>query len=323
MTLPTNTFSSYDATGNREDLEDVIYDISPMDTPFLSRLERTKATAVFHEWQTDTLTAAGANRQLEGDDATGNTLAATTRRGNYCQISRKVVVVSGTQRAVNPAGREDELSYQVAKAGKELKRDMEYALVRNQASDNGSEATVRSLGSVESWLPSAAGNVVDGTGGTTPAYSSGVAAPTDATSTNLITFTEARLKSVIQSIWTDGGDPKVIMVGPYNKTKASAFTGIATQYRENSGTKQATILGAADVYISDFCEHKIVANRFQRDRTALILDMDYWALATLRPIQKIDLAKTGDADKKELLVEYTLVARNTDASGKVADLRTS
>src|SRR5687767_13966942 len=181
MTLPTNTFSSYDAVGNREDLEDIIYDISPMDTPFLSKAERVKADAVFHEWQTDSLASAGANRQLEGDDATGNTLNSTTRYGNYCQISRKTIVVSGTQRAVNSAGRKDELSYQVAKAGKAIKRDMEYALTRNQASDNGAELTPRSLGSIESWIFSASGNIVDGTGGTTPAYSGGiVAGPTDA-----------------------------------------------------------------------------------------------------------------------------------------------
>lgn len=323
MTLPTNTFSSYDAVGNREDLEDVIYNISPMDTPFLSRADKVKATAVFHEWQTDSLKAAAANKQLEGDDATGNTLTATTRYGNYCQISRKVVVVSGTQRAVNPAGRKDELSYQVAKAGKELKRDMEFALTQNQASENGAEATPRSLGSVESWLFSATGNVVDGTGGTTPGYSSGVSAPTDATSTNLLTFTESRLKSVISSIWDDGGDPGVVMVGKFNKQTASGFDGIATLYRDANGNKQASIVGAADLYISDFGEHKIIANRFSRDRTALVLDMDYWAVASLRPISLIDLAKTGDSEKREMLVEFTLVARNPNASGKVADLRTS
>jgi hypothetical protein len=164
---------------------------------------------------------------------------------------------------------------------------------------------------------------VKGTGGTTPAYSSGVSAPTDATSTNLISFTEARLKSVISSCWSDGGDPKVVMVGPFNKTKASAFSGIATLYRDANGMKQGTILGAADVYISDFGEHKIVPNRFSRDRTALVLDMDYWAVATLRPIQMIELSKTGDNDKRMMLVEYTLVARNPDSSGKVADLKTS
>ena len=323
MALPTNTFTKYDATGNREDLEDVIYDISPTETPFLSSAGRVKAKATFHEWQTDALTAAAANKQLEGNDATGNTLAATTRYGNYTQISTKVVVVSGTQETVNKAGRDSELKYQIAKKGKELKRDMEFALTQNQASYAGSESTARALGSVESWLFSVSGNVVDGTGGTTPAYSSGVSAPTDASSTNTISFTEARLKTVIQACWTDGGDPKVIMVGPFNKTKASAFAGIATLYKDVPGKKQATVVGAADVYVSDFGEHMIVPNRFQRDRTALVLDMDYWKVATLRPIQQIMLAKTGDSEKREMLVEYTLVASNPNASGKVADLKTS
>jgi len=324
MSLPTNTYSSYDAKGNREDLEDIIYDISPTDTPFLSNAKKIKAKGVFHEWQTDVLDTAAANKQLEGDDATGNTLAATTRYGNYCQISRKVIVVSGTQEAIDKAGRDSEVKYQIAKAGKALKRDMEYALTRNQAIENGAEATPRALGSVESWLFSATGNVVDGTGGTTPAYSSGtLAGPTDASTTNLITFTEARLKSVIQSVWTDGGDPKVIMVGPTNKQKASAFGGIATLYKDVPGKKQATIVGAADIYVSDFGEHMIVPNRFSRDRTALVLDMDYWKVATLRPIQQIPLAKTGDSEKREMLVEFTLVAANPNASGKVADLTTT
>jgi hypothetical protein len=232
--------------------------------------------------------------------------------------------VSGTQRAIDTAGRDDELSYQLAKFGKELKRDMEFALTQNQAIAAGSSATARSLGSVESWLFSATGNVVDGTGGTTPAYSSGaLAGPTDASTTNRISFTEARLKSVIQSCWTDGGDPGVVIVGPVNKGKASAFAGIATQYKDNSGMKRATILGSADYYVSDFGEHRIVPSRFSRDRTALVLDMDYWAVATLRPMQTIELAKTGDSDRRELLVEYTLVARNPNASGKIADLTTT
>lgn len=323
MSLPTNTYTQYDVNGNAEDFENVIWDISPTDTPFMSNIAKVKADNVFHQWQTDVLTAAGANKQLEGDNATGTTLAATTLYGNYCQISRKVIVVSGTQRAMKHYGVQDEFSYQIAKEGKALKRDMEYALVRNQAIENGSEATARSLGSVESWLFSVSGNVVDGTGGTTPAYSSGaLSGPTDASSTNLITFTEARLKTVIQSCWTDGGDPDVVMVGPYNKGVASAFAGIATPYRE-TGNKRATIIGAADIYISDFGEHKIIANRFSRDRTALVLDMSKWAMAQLRPFQTVDIAKTGDSDQKMLLAEYTLVARNPNSSGKVADLKTS
>lgn len=323
MALLTNTFHTFGATGNREDLENVIYNISPTDTPFLSMASKTKASAVFHEWQTDALTAAAANKALEGDQASGTAITGTTRYGNYCQISQKTVVVSGTQRAVNTAGRADEYSYQIAKMGKELKRDMELALTQNQASATGSSLTARSLGSVESWLFSASGNVVDGTGGTTPAYSSGVSAPTDASSTNRITFIESRAKSVIQSCWTDGGDPKVIMVGPFNKQKASAFSGIATLYKDVPGAKQGTIIGAADLYVSDFGQHMVVPNRFSRDRTALFLDMDYWSVATLRPFKVNPLAKVGDADRSQLVVEFTLVARNPNSSGKVADLTTS
>ena len=201
---------------------------------------------------------------------------------------------------------------------------MEYALTTNQAIAAGSTLTARSMGSVESWLFSATGNVVDGTGGTTPAFSSGaLAGPTDSTTTNRITFTEARLKSVIQSVWTDGGDARMVIVGPVNKGKASAFAGIATQYKDNTGMKRATILGAADWYVSNFGEHQIVPSRFSREQVALILDMDYWAVATLRPMQTIDLAKTGDSDRKELLTEFTLVARNPNASGKIADMLTT
>ena len=232
--------------------------------------------------------------------------------------------MTGTQRAVDTAGRDDELSYQLAKKGKELKRDMELALTQNQAIEDGSTLTARSLGSVESWLFSATGNVIDATGGTTPAYSSGtLAGPTDSSSGARITFTEARLKSVIQSCWTDGGDPRMVIVGPVNKGKASNFAGIATQYKENSGMKRATILGSADWYVSDFGEHRIVPSRFSREQVALVLDMDYWSVATLRPMQTIELAKTGDSDRRELLVEFTLVARNPNASGKIADLITT
>lgn len=323
MAQPAATFSTYDSIGEREDLEDIIYDISPTDTPFLSNAGRIKAKGVFHEWQTDALAAAAANKHIEGNDATGSTATATTRYGNYCQISQKTIVVSGTQEVVSKAGRDSELKYQIAKRGKELKRDMEYALTQNQATAAGSDATARALGSLEGWLFSVAGNVVDGTGGTTPAYSSGVSAPTDASSTNTATLTEANLKSVIQSCWTDGGDPKMIMVGPYNKTKVSGFAGIATLYKDVPGKSQATIIGAADVYVSDFGEHMVVPNRFQRDRTVFVLDMDYWKVATLRPIQQNPLAKTGDAEKRQMLVEYTLVAANPNSSGKVADRKTA
>jgi hypothetical protein len=322
MAVPTNTVTTFSAIGNREDLANIIYDISPMDTPFLSQAAKSRASAVYHEWQTDALEAAGANRKIEGDDATAATFVATTRVGNYCQISSKTISVSGTQRAVNAAGRADEFSYQLAKRGREIKRDMEFALTRNQGSSAGGTGTARSLASLESWLATNKTSVGTGTAQTTPGFSSGtVIAPTDSTVQG--TFTRASLNDVIQKCWTEGGDPKIIMVGPFNKTVASSFANIATLYKNVNPGQQGEILAGADLYVSDFGQHQIVPNRFQRDRTVLVLDMEYLGVATLRDMETMPLAKTGDADRTQLLTEFTLVVKNEKASGKVTDCTTS
>ena len=322
MAAPTNTVTTFSAIGNREDLANIIYDISPMDTPFLSQAAKSRASAVYHEWQTDALEAASANRKIEGDDATAATFVATTRVGNYCQISSKTISVSGTQRAVNAAGRADEFSYQLAKRGREIKRDMEYALTRNQGSSAGGTGTARSLASLESWLATNKTSVGTGTAQTTPGFSSGtVVAPTDSTVQG--TFTRASLNDVIQKCWTEGGDPKIIMVGPFNKTVASSFANIATLYKNVTPGQQGEILAGADLYVSDFGQHQIVPNRFQRDRTVLVLDMEYLGVATLRDMETNPLAKTGDADRTQLLTEFTLVVKNEKASGKVTDCTTS
>ena len=322
MAVPTNTVTTFSAIGNREDLANIIYDISPMDTPFLSQAAKSRASAVYHEWQTDALEAAAANRKIEGDDATAATFVATTRVGNYCQISSKTISVSGTQRAVNAAGRADEFSYQLAKRGREIKRDMEFALTRNQGSSAGGTGTARSLASLESWLATNKTSVGTGTAQTTPGFSSGtVVAPTDSTVQG--TFTRASLNDVIQKCWTEGGDPKIIMVGPFNKTVASSFANIATLYKNVTPGQQGEILAGADLYVSDFGQHQIVPNRFQRDRTVLVLDMEYLGVATLRDMETMPLAKTGDADRTQLLTEFTLVVKNEKASGKVTDCTTS
>lgn len=322
MTLPTNTWTSFSAIGNREDLADIIYNISPTETPFVNMAKKESAKAVFHEWQTDSLRAAAANRALEGDDATGVTLAATTRVGNYCQISQQTVVVSGTQRAVDSAGRADEYSYQTMKSGKELKRDMEYALTRNQASSAGGAGTARSLASLESWLATNKTSVGTGTAQTTPGYSSGtVAAPTDSTVAG--TFTKAALDAVIQACWTQGGDPTVIMVGPHNRTVISGFSGISTLQTDANANQNVTLMGAIDFYKSNFGTLKVVPNRFQRDQTAFVLDMEYLCISALRSMKVTPLAKTGDNDKAQLLHEFTLKVNNEAASGKITDCTTS
>jgi hypothetical protein len=319
MAVPAETVTTVVAIGNREDLVEAIYDISPMDTPFLSGAVRNGASAVYHEWQTDALDAAAANRQIEGDDTTATTFAATTRLGNYCQISKKAISVSGTQRAVNSAGRADEFSYQIAKRGREIKRDMEFALTRNQASSAGGAGTARSLASLESWLATNKTSLGTGTAQTTAGFAAGVVvAPVDSTIAGA--FVKTALDAVIELAWAAGGDPKVIQVGAGNRTAISGFTGISTLQTDANAHADVTLMGAVDFYKSNFGTLRVQPDRFQRDQTALVLDMEYFAVSTLRDMEIEELAKTGDSDKSQLITEFTLEVRNELASGKITDL---
>ena len=320
MSVPGGTFTGYSAIGEREDLADVIYDISPMDTPFMSNVSRGRATATFHEWQTDSLAAAAVNSQVEGDDAAADTASPTVRLGNYTNISRKAPRVTDTLRAVDTAGRSDELSYQVAKRGRELKRDIETALLGLQAADAGGAATARVVAGVASFLWD--NQTALGASATTPTVSSG--APTTApTAGTAATISETNLKDAISDCWDDGGDPTVVMCGSFNKRQISAFGGIATLYRDSQGQQPATILGAADAYVSDFGNHQIVANRFMPAANVYVLDMEYWEVAYLRPIQSKELAKTGDSERRMLVAEYTLCAKNPSSSAKIYTTTTS
>jgi len=314
MAQPTNTFDTYDSVGEREDLSDVIYSISPTDTPFLSSAAKTKATAVLHEWQTDSLAAAStSNAVIEGNEATLDASTATTRLSNSTQIMDKTVVITGTQESVDKAGRASELAYQIAKRAKELKRDMEATITGNIAEVGGNSSTARKMGTLGSWVTTNDDLASDGASGA----GAGNAAHTDGTQR---AFTEAQLKSVIKSVWNAGGDPSMIMVGPFNKQKLSGFTGNSTRFDAGA---DATLYTSVDVYASDFGQLQVVPNRFSRDRDAYVLDMEYWGIAFLRDFSMHELAKTGDSEKRQLLVEATLESRNEAASGLVADLTTS
>jgi len=312
-------YNAYDAIGQREDLTDVIYDISPTETPFMSSIGKTKATAVYHEWQTDSLAAATTNNAaVEGADASDATLSPTTRLGNYTQILQKTIKVSGTLDAVNKAGRKSEKAYQLAKASQELKRDLETILLSNQGRSAGSSnSSARKMGSLLSWIKTNSSVQTNGGDPTTI----GVSTRTDG---NTRTFTEALLKEVVAEVFTSGGSPKILMVGAAGKQKASSFTGIsAYRYNVNGSAAPAAIVGAADIYVSDFGNMSVVPNRFMRTRDALILDPEYAALAYLRPFQTNELAKAGDSDKTQVLVEVTLEVKNEAAHGIVADLNMS
>ena len=320
MALPASTLATYQAIGNREDLSDMIYRIDPTDTPFMSGIEREKASAVLHEWQTQALAAAdGTNAQLEGDDPTTNATTVTVRLTNRCQISYKVARVSGTQQAVEHAGRDNELAYQEMLKGLELKRDLETILCgTNQAKVTGDTTTARKTASVLSWIKT---NTSKGTAGgaADPSAADGTGTRVDGTA---IAFTEARLKVVLSSIWTNGGKPGTIMTGAFNKQVFSTFTGRATAMEDAKGKK---ITAAVDAYESDFGKLKVIANRFQRAGDVLVLQMNMWALAYLngRNMISIPLAKTGDSDRRQILAEYALVSRNEKASGGVFDNTTS
>lgn len=322
MAIQTGTFLTYSAIGLREDLSNIIYNISPTSTPFINNIGKGTAKQTLFEWQTDALATAAANAQLVGDDvtATADTQVATVRLGNRTQISRKLVLVSDTLESVDKAGRKSDMALLMSKAGLELKRDMEFILLSNTGAVTGNSTTAPKTASLLAFLKT---NVdFDTTSGVNPTYTSGVpgAARTDGT---VRAFTETILKSVLQKVWTSGGDPKMVMVGPVNKQKVSAFSGIATRFRDVAPGKQAQIVGAADIYIGDFGQVDIVANRFQRERDAFVLDPEYVSLDYLRPMQQKELAKTGDAEKRMLIAEYGLRVMNEAAMGLAADLVTS
>jgi len=316
MATPADTVSTYDAIGNREDLSNMIYDISPTQTPFISGISRESATATNHEWQTDSLaTASASNAVIEGEDATTTAANPTVRLGNYTQISDKVPRVTRTQRQIDSAGRGDELDYQIMKSAKELKRDMESAILANKAKAVGSESVARELAGIESWL---ATNTDLGATGTAPAGDGtdprGAGTPR--------AFAQSQLDGVLADCWDQGGEPDTIMVGSSVKQALSGLvnggaTGAAQRTVDGNA---ATVNTAIDIYVSDFGSLAVIPNRFQVQSSMLVLQMDMFCLATLADFQETPLAKTGDSDRVQLLSEYTLVSKNEKSSGIIADL---
>ena len=315
MAQPDGTFSSYDAVGNREDLSDMIFDVSPTETPFLSAIKKVKATGTNHEWQTDALTAAAAdNAHIEGDDATPVAPAATVRLGNYTQILKKHAVIPGTQEVVDKAGRKSEMAYQVARRLKEIKRDLEASMIGGAAIGNakvaGNDTTAREMGSLYTYMTS---NVSLGVNGVVSA----------GTGADLMTagddrdFTAAILDAVLATTYTNGGDPRMLCVSPTNKTVVGDFTaGGATRYVT---TDKSHLTASIDVYTGDFHDLKVVPCRQLVGDNVIALDPEYMAFAELRPINTKDLAVTGDSIRKEIVWEGTLEVCNEAASALVAD----
>lgn len=323
MAVPAATYQTFQQIGRREDLSNLIFNISPTEKPFTAAIKKTKATQSKHEWQTDALASASpsASAIVEGDDATANTADPTTRLNNQLQTFRKVVQVSGRAREIDVAGRADEFEYQLKKRMAELGRDLEAALTQNNASTAGSASSAPLMASAESWILTNRTSMGQGTAQTTPGQSSGTpsTAPTDSTTAG--TLVESALKLIVRNCWDQGGDPSLVMCGSAIKQKISgSFTGISTRYTDVKSKSQAEIISGADVYVSDFGKTTIVPNRFMRTKTVLVIDPEYWGIASLRGFTMERLGKTGDSDRAQIVGDYTLEARNEAASGKISDV---
>ncbi len=321
MAQPSNTFDSYDAKGLREDLENVIYDISPEETPFYSSLKKVKASNTYHEWQTDALRSSAANAHIEGDDTTGEARVATTRLGNYTQIFKNAVVIPDTDEGLDKAGRAAEMAYQVLKIAKEQKLDIEKALFDNNAYVAGNATTARELAGVPAYLKTNVANV--GSGGAAPTGAvPGATARTDGTQT---VFTQADFDTVMQAIWEAGGKPDTVYLSAFQMNKALGFTGMNNQRSTIGAAVGGTnaVVNAVDVYVTPWGTVDFVPTRENRSRDVFIMQSDMFGVGVLRPTKNTELAKTGDSTKRQVLTELTLISKNEKASGAVYDCTTS
>ena len=325
-TAPTNTRETYGAIGIREDLANIIYNISPTDTPFMSGCGKESCDNTYFEWQTDALAAAAANRRVEGIDPDSIAVSEPTRVGAYTQISTKTVQTSGTAEAVDFAGRRSSQAYQLAKRAKEMKRDMEKMLMDNVGRNAGAAptgsplaGTARISGGLGAWV--ATNYHTLGSGSPSPAAGSGngVTAAVDAPTT--ATITEVGIKQVIKECFDSGGSPDTVLVGSANKQTISGLTQTVSELRTAANkVSPASVIAAVDVYVSDFGVFKIVPDRFQRSRDAWFVDFDFFSIAYLRNFATETLAKTGDSIKQMLVAEYGLKVKNEASSGFLADL---
>ena len=316
MAQPSNTFDSYDANGIREDLENVIYNISPEETPFYSSLKKVSASNTYHEWQTDTLRASASNAHIEGDDTTASAMTATSRLGNYTQIFKNAVTIPDTDEGLDKAGRSAEMAYQTLKIAKEQKLDIEKALFANNARVVGSATAARELAGAPAWMTSNITNT--GTSGADPT-GDGTDARTNGTQT---AFTQTDFDSAMQSIWENGGRPDSVYLSAYQMNIALGFTGNNNQ-RSTVQAGDEKVVKSLDVYVTPWGTVEFTPTRENRSRDVFIMQNDMWSCAALRPTKNTALAKTGDSTKRQVLTELTLVCKNEKASGMVVDCSTS
>lgn len=311
MAKVTNAFDTYSATSDREQLSNVIYNISPQSTPFMSAIGKNSIKNVVFDWQSESLPTASGAGNLEGFELSRAASTATVRNSNVAMISKRDATVTGSQQASDPAGKKSEMAHQLAIMSKALKRDMETALCQKGAKTTGNATTARVTGGFESWITS------NDSRGTNGASTGGGAAPTDGTQRAL---TETLLKDVLELCFTNGGEPSLAICGPVNKQKISGFTGRSSARQMIDAN---TVEASVSIYASDFGELKIVPSNFSRERSLLLVDPDFAKVSFLRDFESVDIATIGDAVTKMIVVEYGLEVSNEAAHGIVADLTTS
>ena len=318
MAQPSNTFDSYDAVGIREDLKDVIYNISPEETPLYTKARKTTARNTLVEWQTDSLRASAANAHIEGDATTAEARSATTRLGNYTQIFKNAVVVPDTDDGLDKAGRAKEIAYQTLKIAKEQKLDIEKALFANNARVAGNSTTARELAGVPAWLVT---NTVYGANEGANPTGDGTDARTDET-TALTAFDQTKFDTVMQSIWEAGGKPDTVYLSAFQMNKALGFTGNNNQRSQVQAGDERVVKSLA-VYVTPWGTCEFMPSRENRSRDVFIMQDDMWEVAVLRPTKNVALAKTGDNTTRQVVTELTLCAKNEAANGGIFDNTTS
>ncbi len=318
MAQPANTFDSYDSVGIREDLSNVIHNISPEETPFYSKSAKTKARNTLVEWQTQALRASAVNAHIEGDATSAEARTATTRLGNYTQIFKNAVVVSDSDDNVDNAGRAKEIAYQTLKIAKEQKLDIEKALFDNNARAAGNSTTARELAGAPAWITTntdfGANEGADPTG-------DGTDARTDETTT-LVAFSQARFDGVMQSIWEEGGKPDTVYLSAFQMNVALGFTGNNNQRSAVQAGDERVIKSLA-VYVTPWGSVEFMPSRENRSRDIFIMQDDLWEIASLRGTKNVALAKTGDNTTRQVVTELTLCAKNEAGNGGIFDNTTS
>ena len=320
MAQPANLVDTYDAVNTiKESLEDVIYLITPEATPFFSKSQKKSISNTLHEWNTSSLRASVlTNAHIEGDETTSEARTQSTRLNNHTQIFKNSVAVSDTDTNIAHAGRSGVMAYEMLKVLKEQKLDVEKTLFSNVAKVAGSATAARKMAGAPTWVTSN----VDLQTGNSGANATGDGTDTRTDDGSPTAFSQTKFDSVMQSVWTNGGEPDTCYLSPFQMNKALAFTGNNNQ-RANVVAADERVVNSLSVYLTPWGQISFQPSREVRSRDVWIMTSDMWHIGVLRPAKNVALAKTGDSERRQITQELTMICANEAASGLIADNTTS